>query len=234
MVPIMEEYLSWIKSKVQTRRLLKKVRDIWNGYLGHPFVRGIGDGTLDKEKFRFYLKQDYLYLIEYAKVFAVGIAKSNDAEIIRFLSDVIHQIFTSEMGIHRAYMQRFGVTAKEIADTMPSLANRSYTSYMLCVAYEGGIAEILASVLSCALSYEYIAKAIVFEHPQAGAHPFYGEWVSGYAGEAYQKNNQRLVECFEAITGELPEKQLLRCEDIFTTCSLYEAAFGDMAWEMKL
>ena len=233
MVLIVEEYLSWMKPKVQTRRLLGKVRDIWNGYLRHPFVRGLGDGTLDKEKFRFYLKQDYLYLIEYAKVFAVGIAKSDDAEIIRFLSDVIHQIFTSEMGIHRAYMQRFGVTAKEIADTMPSLDNRSYTSYMLRVAYEGGIAEILASVLSCALSYEYIAKAIVSEHPQAGLHPFYGEWVSGYASEAYQKNNQRLVECFEAVAGELPEKQFLRCEEIFVTCSHYETAFWEMAWEMK-
>ena len=189
---------------------------------------------LDKEKFRFYLKQDYLYLIEYAKVFAVGIAKSNSIEIIRFLSDAVHAIFKSEMHIHEAYMQRFGVTAEEVADTMPSLDNRSYTSYMLRVAYEGGIAEILASVLSCALSYEYIAKVVVSEHPQAGAHPFYGEWVSGYASEAYQKNNQRLVECFEAITGELPEKQLLRCEEIFVTCSHYETAFWEMAWEMGL
>ena len=230
----MEAYLSWIKPKVQTRRLLEKARDIWSDYLGHPFVRGIGDGTLDKEKFRFYLKQDYLYLIEYAKVFAVGIAKSDDAEIIRFFSDVIHQIFTSEMNIHRAYMQRFGVTAKEIADTMPSLANRSYTSYMLRVAYEGGIAEILASILSCALSYEYIAKAIVSEHPQAGAHPFYDEWVSGHAGEDYQKNNQRLAKCFEAIAGELSEKQLLSCEEIFVTCSHYETAFWEMAWKMEL
>lgn len=230
-----EKHLSWLSSETKTtRRLLERVRDIWSGYLEHPFVRGIGDGSLDKEKFRFYLKQDYLYLIEYAKVFAVGIAKSNDAEIIRFLSDIIHQIFTSEMNIHRAYMRRFGITEKEIADTTPSLDNRSYTSYMLRVAYEGGIAEILASVLSCALSYEYIAKAIVSEHPQASLHPFYGEWVSGYASEAYQKNNQRLVECFEAVTGELSKKQLLRCEDIFITCSLYEAAFWEMAWRMKM
>ena len=234
MVLIVEEYLSWMKPKVQTRRLLEKARDIWSGYFEHPFVRGLGDGTLDKEKFRFYLKQDYLYLIEYAKVFAVGIAKSDDAEIIRFLSDIIHQIFTSEMNIHRAYMQRFGVTEEEIADTTPSLDNRSYTSYMLRVAYEGGIAEILASILSCALSYEYIAKAIVSEYPQAGLHPFYGEWVNSYAGEDYQKNNQRLVECFEAIASELSEKQLLRCEEIFVTCSHYETAFWDMAWEMRM
>ena len=234
MVPIMEEYLSWIKPKVQTRRLLEKVRDIWNGYLRHPFVCGIGDGSLDKEKFRFYLKQDYLYLIEYAKVFAIGIAKSDDAEIIRFFSDIIHQIFTSEMNIHRAYMRRFGVTEEEIADTTPSLDNRSYTSYMLRVAYEGGIAEILASILSCALSYEYIAKNLLAKNPNADKHPFYGEWVGGYASVDYQKNNQRLVECFEEVAGELPEKQLLRCEEIFITCSHYEATFWEMAWEMGL
>lgn len=227
--------LPWIAPNMKrTWRLLQNVRDIWNGYLRHPFVCGIGDGSLDKEKFRFYLKQDYVYLIEYAKVFAVGIAKSNDIEIIRFFSDAVHAIFTSEMNIHRAYMQQLGISLEEAEHTMAALDNRSYTSYMLRVAYEGGIAEILAAILSCALSYEYIAKAIVPEHPQAGLHPFYGEWVSGYASEAYQKNNQRLVECFEAVTGELPEKQLLRCEDIFVTCSLYEAAFWEMAWEMKL
>ncbi len=102
-----EEHLSWITSNAKTTRcLLEKTRDVWSDYLKHPFVCGIGEGSLDKEKFRFYLKQDYLYLIEYAKVFAVGIAKSNDAEIIRFLSDVIHQMFTIEMSIYWDYVQR--------------------------------------------------------------------------------------------------------------------------------
>ena len=53
-----------------TERLLACARDIWEGYHAHPFVRGIADGSLDEDKFRFYMIQDYIYLIDYAKVFA--------------------------------------------------------------------------------------------------------------------------------------------------------------------
>ena len=133
----MEEYLPWILSRVQPRRLFERVCRIWIGYLRYPFVCWIGDGSLDKENFIFTSNRT-ICLIDYARVFVVGIAKSNDAEVIRFFSNVIHHIFTSEMNIHRAYMQRFGVTVEEFAYTTPFLDNRSYVSYMLRVAYEDG------------------------------------------------------------------------------------------------
>ena len=56
-----------------TERLLAATQDIWEGYLNHPFVHGIADGSLDIQKFRFYLLQDYVYLFDYAKVFAQGV-----------------------------------------------------------------------------------------------------------------------------------------------------------------
>ena len=65
-----------------TDRLFDAVKDIWAGYLEQPFVKGMGDGTLPKEKFRFYLIQDYRYLLEYAKVFAMGVIKSDKEELM--------------------------------------------------------------------------------------------------------------------------------------------------------
>ena len=62
------------------KALLDATKDIWSGYNEHPFVKGMEDGTLDKEKFRYYLIQDYLYLEEYAKVFAIGVAKARSPE----------------------------------------------------------------------------------------------------------------------------------------------------------
>ena len=53
-----------------TERLLAATQDIWEGYLNHPFVHGIAD--------RFYLLQDYVYLFDYAKVFAQGVVKSRE------------------------------------------------------------------------------------------------------------------------------------------------------------
>ena len=63
---------------VQT--LLDAVKDIWNQYHVHPFVLGIRDGTLDREKFRYYIIQDYLYLMDYARTFAIGVAKARSKE----------------------------------------------------------------------------------------------------------------------------------------------------------
>ena len=36
-----------------TEILYEDVKEIWDGYLKHPFVSGIGDGSLSLERFRF-------------------------------------------------------------------------------------------------------------------------------------------------------------------------------------
>ena len=55
-----------------TERMLAATTDLWQAYYDHPFVLGIQNGDLDHEKFRFYTIQDYLYLLDYVKVFAIG------------------------------------------------------------------------------------------------------------------------------------------------------------------
>ena len=93
-----------------TERLLAATQDIWEGYLNHPFVHGIADGSLDIQKFRFYLLQDYVYLFDYAKVFAQGVVKSRDPEIMRVFATSVANILGGEMNIHRGYMNRLGIT----------------------------------------------------------------------------------------------------------------------------
>lgn len=160
-----------------TERLLTATKDIWAAYSEHPFVLGLQNGTLDQEKFRYYIIQDFLYLEEYAKVFALGIAKAKSPETIQLFSKYVTLLTEGEMDIHRGYMGKFAVSREELESTPRALDNLSYTSYMLRVAYEEGEAEILAAILSCAYSYEIIAKTILERNPAAADHPFYGEWV---------------------------------------------------------
>ena len=216
-----------------TQRLLAATEDIWAEYHTHPFVRGIADGTLDEEKFRYYMVQDYLYLIDYAKVFAIGVAKARDPETMRLFASYVHQILDGEMDIHNGYMQRLGIPLEEAERAPVALDNLSYTSYMLRVAYDEGPAEIAAAILSCALSYEYIAKEIVARDPAAADHPFYGEWVRGYADPGYAASNQVLVDLTERLTRDYSQAQLEHLTEIFIACSRYEGAFWDMAWEMR-
>lgn len=216
-----------------TERLLEATREIWDGYNRAPFVQGIADGSLDHEKFKYYMIQDYLYLIDYTKVFSIGAAKAKDLDVMRLFAGYTHSILDGEMDIHRAYMNRLGISAEEAENTPIALDNLSYTSYMLRIAYEEGAAEVTAAILSCALSYEYIAKRILEEHPEADKHEFYGEWVSGYADKSYHENNEVLTSLMNRLTEDYSEAAKAHLVEIFTACSRYEAAFWDMAWEKR-
>ena len=220
-------------SMTPTEKLVDSVKDIWTGYHNHPFVTGIGDGSLDQKKFRYYMIQDYLYLIDYTRVFAIGAAKARDLNVMKLFAAYTHNILDGEMDIHRTYMERLGISLEEAETTPVSLDNRSYTSYMLRVAYEEDQAEVAAAILSCAVSYEVIAKKIVENHPEALNHPFYGEWVSGYVADAYHEENQVLIDLMDRLSDGYSEKQLQHLEEIFMACSRYEMAFWDMAWEMR-
>ena len=111
-----------------TERLLSSVQEIWAGYPTHPFVMGIGDGSLDQEKFRYYMIQDYLYLIDYTRVFAVGVAKAKDLSVMKLFAASTHTILDGEMDIHRTYMKRLGISLDEAENTPVALDNRSYTA----------------------------------------------------------------------------------------------------------
>src|SRR5699024_12182260 len=104
-----------------------------------PIVKGIGDGTLDKEKFKHYLKQDYIYLIEYSRIFAIGASKSKDLKSMTMFADLLHGTMNYEMDLHREYADQFGISNQELEATKPSATMTAYTSYMLNKAQLGGV-----------------------------------------------------------------------------------------------
>ena len=213
-------------------RLRQAADPVWEKCLRHPFVTGIGDGTLDVEKFRHFMLQDYLYLFDYARVFALGVVKARDPELMRTFSQNVDAIMNGEMNIHRAYMKRLGITEEQVFAVKPALDNLSYTNYMLSVAHTGGPMEIVASILACSWSYAEIGQALA-QIPGGLDHPFYGEWIQGYASEDYTATNQALMELMDELAAGATEAQIAHLTDIFVNCSRYELGFWDMAWELR-
>ena len=217
------------QNKNITARLMDSVKDIWQEYNNHEFVKGIETGKLDPEKFRHYIIQDYFYLNEYSKVFALGVTKSKNLEFTQLCSSIIHAISHVEMNIHKGYMGRFKVTQQELDNTLMELENLSYTSYMIRVAYDEGEAEILAAILACALSYEDIARKIVENNPESINHEIYGDWIKCYSGEEYCSTNRIMVSAFEKAVENYSDEQINHICEIFRACALYEMGFWDMA-----
>lgn len=213
-------------------RLHDAAAPVWEACLRHPFVTGIGDGTLDMEKFRYFMLQDYLYLFDYARVFALGVVKARDPELMRVFAANVDAILGGEMKIHRAYMKRLDITEEQVFAVKPALANLSYTNYMLSVAQTGGPMEIVASILACSWSYAEIGQALA-AIPGAAEHPFYGEWIRGYASEEYAATNQALIELMDTLAADAGEEQMAYLTDVFVNCSRYELGFWDMAWDVQ-
>ena len=216
-----------------TDKLHEAAAPIWAKCLAHPFVAGIGDGSLPAEKFQYFMLQDYLYLFDYARVFALGVAKARDPELMRAFAANVDATLNGEMNLHRAYMKRLGITEEQVLSVRPALDNLSYTNYMLSVAYTGTPVEIVAAILACSWSYAEIGQALA-RVPGALEHPFYGEWIQSYAGEEYAAVNAGLIDLMNRLGREAGPEQLQRLTEIFCNCSRYELGFWDMAWEMRV
>ena len=207
--------------------------DVIDACSAHPFVRGIQDGSLNHEKFRFYIIQDYLYLKEYAKVFAVGVAKAKDLDIMRLFAQYI-PVMDGELNVHEGYLARLGVTQEEVDAAVPGFANLAYTSYMLRVAYEEGAAETLAAILPCAYSYEEIARRMVAENGDCLGDPFYGDWVRSYIGSEYSEANRELFNALNRLSARYTQPGIKHLEDIYRMGCRFELGFWDMSWNMAL
>ncbi len=216
-----------------TDRLLAAAKEIWDGYYEHPFVEGIREGTLAKEKFRYYIMQDYLYLIDYARVFALGAAKSPDVDTMTMFAHECTSILDNEMDIHDGYMGVFEITDEEITDMPMDIRNSSYTAYMMRVAYEEDAAAICASIFACAYSYEIIAKRMIADKPGCEDHELFGDWIRGYASDEYSMVSRDLMEVTNKLTEGISEEAYRHLERIFVDCSRFETGFWDMAWEYE-
>lgn len=214
-----------------TDELFNEVKDIWEQYYSHPFITEIKNGTLPIEKFRHYIIQDYLYLLDYAKVFSLGVVKSPNESLMKKFSNLCDGTLNSEMGIHRVYMDRLNLTTEEILNTSPTLANTSYTNYMLSISFLGGIKEICMATLACMWSYEAIAQNIIKTAKKEGN--FYYDWIAAYADTEYNRLNSWIYDLTNEVANTITENERKYLIDIFRNCSLYELKFWDMAYELN-
>jgi len=132
-----------------TDYLHRRAAPIWEAQHHHRFVRGIGDGTLDVEKFKHWVKQDYLYLIDYARLFAMAVAKAPDLETMMKFAELVHAVLNIEMDLHRSYAREWGISAEELEKTRKAPTCQAYTDFLLRTATLGGFAELIGALLPC-------------------------------------------------------------------------------------
>lgn len=212
-----------------SQRLVEKVVPLWQKNHVHPFVQGIGDGTLEKEKFRFYMIQDYLFLIDYAKLFAIGAVKAKDLVTMGKFAALLDATINEEMELHRQYANRFGISLNELEAAKPSPTTLAYTHYMLHVSQNGTLAELVSSLLPCMWSYWEIGKALN-EREGADEHEFYGEWIKMYASDDFGKLALWCIDLLDELAEGKSESELDTLEEIFLNTTRFEYMFWEMSY----
>ena len=207
-------------------------RPIFEAVLEHPFVRGIGDGTLPVERFRFYIEQDYIFLLEYSRVLALAVAKGVELPSMARFAELLHATLNVEMALHRGYAARFGIAEGDLARVAAAPTTYAYTRHLLATAYAGSPAEISAALLPCQWGYGEIGRALA-ERGEPADQPLYAEWIRMYAGEEYHRLVADLLEHFDALAAAESEGARARMAGPFLLSARYEWAFWEMSWQME-
>jgi thiaminase/transcriptional activator TenA len=214
-----------------TDRLRKKVGGIWEAQHQHPFVRGIGDGTLHPERFKFWLRQDYLFLVEYARLLALAAARSPDLDTMTRFAGLLHETLYTEMNLHRTYAAEFGITREQLEREVPSPATRAYTDFLLRVAATGDFGELAAALLPCMWGFSEVGLRLA-ALPRRDDHP-YAKWIAMYASPEFAALSQWCRALLDTIAEGMTERDLQKLESAFVTSSRYEWQFWEMAWKME-
>ncbi|MBS1302250.1 thiaminase II [Loktanella sp. SALINAS62] len=154
--------------------------DHWNAYTHHAFVEGLRTGTLPRPRFLHYLRQDYVFLIHFARAWALAAAKAETLAEMQAASATVQALVHHEMPLHVQICAREGINAAALEATEEAPANLAYTRYVLDAGYSGDFLDLMAALAPCVLGYGEIGARL------SGSGGPYSEWIETYAGAEYQ------------------------------------------------
>ena len=206
----------------------------WHAYTHHPFTTAMGDGTLPEAAFRHYLMQDYLFLIEFARAYALAVYKSPTLADMREASAGVAAILDVEMDLHVKLCAGWGLTP-ETLETAPAAAEMlAYTRYVLDAGMRGDLLALKVALAPCVIGYAEIASRLAAMPGALAATNPYSVWIAEYAGEAYQQvaaNAQaHLDRLGERYATPAREAELAA---IFREATRLEADFWEMGWRIR-
>ena len=166
--------------------LITATQDEWHSYTHHQFVEQLGDGTLPKDAFLHYLRQDYVFLIHFARAWAMAVVKSDRISEMRIAAGTVHALIDEEMKLHIATCAKEGISEEELTATIESSANLAYTRFVMDVGLSGDLLDLLVALAPCVFGYGEIGERLAGQlDGPPNTHPYH-DWIETYSGADYQ------------------------------------------------
>jgi len=237
-----------------TAAIEKKASRLRRAILKHPFITGIGRGDLDVEKFKFYVRQDYLYLIDYSRVLALASAKAPTLNAQGWFAKLLHETLNTEMDLHRQYCAQFGISRRQLEATPIAPTTLAYVNFLLAVAYHSTYAELVAALLPCQWGYWEIGHHLTKStsaHQGGGRAPMqsgrvlsegrartqpkdlYHQWIEMYSSPDFKTLGYWLRRHTNDVAKAQSPRVLQLMEDAYLTSLRYEYQFWDMSLRLE-
>ena len=201
----------------------------WEGSFEHPFVKGIVDGTLPIEKFKYYMLQDAYYLKHYTKVLAIAASKAVHNDDITYFLDTARFINEAELELHRTVFAELAVSEEELEAFEPAPAAYNYVSHMYNAAHNGDVAEAFAAMFPCPWLYQEIGEK--YKDAKPGV-KLYEEWIAMYSAEDFKQSIEKQKAMMDRYALEQPEKVAILKAHFEKSC-YYEWKFWEMPWTFE-
>lgn len=212
--------------------LLRRDADaLWRAQHEHPFVRGIADGSLSAERFRHFIKQDYLYLVDFARVFSLASARAPNVAWAQRFAELAHETLRTELALHRSFAEKWGIDAAELDAERPTPTTRAYTNFLLRTAALEDFATLVAALLPCMWGYSELGIALA-----SGSRPtneLYARWIDLYASPEFADLAAWCREIVDEVAVGLDGSRRDRMRDAFLACSRLELAFWAASWRLE-
>lgn len=177
-----------------SERLWKEHRDLAVASLNGPFVQGIHDGSLPKERFTYYVSQDSFFLKAFARAYVIAGAKAPDWDSFIKLHQLAAGVF-GELKLHNKYAQEWGVNVGQVE---PAPATRRYTDFVMTTAWGHDTGLTVTALTPCMRLYAWLGKELARLQPKEHA---YSDWIRTYSGheiEDLASDLEKLVDKYAA------------------------------------
>lgn len=206
----------------------------WEAYVGHPFVRGMGDGSLAEEAFRHYLAQDYLFLIHFARAYALAIYKSQTLAEMRSANETLKAILDVEMQLHVRLCGRWGLSPADLEAIPEASATMAYTRFVLEAGMRGDLLDLHVALSPCVIGYAEIGQALAGGPGALDPANPYAEWITEYAGPEYRAVAHAAGDRLDALAKvSLTDARYPRLLELFKQASRLEADFWEMGYTLR-
>jgi thiaminase/transcriptional activator TenA len=203
----------------------------WRAYVEHPFTGAMADASLPQPAFRHYLVQDYLFLIEFARAYALAVYKSPQLADMREAAAGLSAILDVEMNLHVKLCAGWGLSPADLERAVPAAETLAYTRYVLDTGMRGDLLALKVALAPCVIGYAEIATRLAAVARAGGAANPYRVWIDEYASAAYQEVAAKA----RADLDRLAERYLTPAREaelvaIFKEATRLEADFWEMGW----